>query len=112
MNIKDLLSNLDNIEAHTTGNPSNSLDSIDAGLVDVEVEPVESGEVIVMVPPLQASLELLKRATDIDNFYSSEEERKSCENDYEEEDELGKIQRLAGVPATVIVQSASNQTPF
>lgn len=113
MNIRDLISNLDAIEAHTTGNPVNAVDSLDAHPVEVEIEPVDNTEVVVMVPPLQASLELLKRATDVPNYYSSEEEQECRDGDYadeESEDELGAIQRLAGTSTAVIFQAA-DQTP-
>jgi hypothetical protein len=47
-----------------------------------------------MVPPLQAKLELLKKATGVDNVYDSEEP-----------DELDDIKKLTGIKA-VIAQEA------
>jgi hypothetical protein len=47
-----------------------------------------------MVPPLQAKLELLKKATGVDNVY-----------DNEEPDELDDIKKLTGIKA-VIAQEA------
>jgi hypothetical protein len=128
MQIKDLLSNLEAIEAHTTGNPANSLDSVDAGQVEVEVVPVVTTDMNIMVPPLQASLELLKRATDIPNFYNKEEELAASEDDYADEEEtsgcgceapcdcdsaeISDIQRLAGVPMAAIFQAADQTAMF
>ena len=47
-----------------------------------------------MIPPLQAKLELLKKATGVDNVYDSEEP-----------DELDDIKKLTGIKA-VIAQEA------
>ena len=117
MRIQDLfrqmLDTLDGVE-HTTGNPSNAVDSVDAGLVPVVANNTDASEADVMIPPLQAKLELLKRATDVPNVYDEMgDDECGCGQtpcgcggsypDYEsEEDELDGIKRLAGVPVTAI----------
>jgi hypothetical protein len=122
MKIQDLfrsmLDQMDGME-HTTGNPSNALDSVEAGLVPVVADNTDASEQSTMIPPLQASLELLKKATGVDNAYDEEggcgceEAPCGCEGgseDYAEEDGLGDITRLAGIPAITIVQA--DQTPL
>jgi hypothetical protein len=122
MKIQDLframLDQMDGME-HTTGNPSNALDSVEGGLVPVVADNTDASEQSTMIPPLQASLELLKKATGVDNAYDEkggcgcEEQPCGCEGgseDYAEEDGLGDITRLAGIPAITIVQA--DQTPL
>ena len=48
----------------------------------------------IFVPPLQLKLELLKKATDVENIYSDEEEEQQAANSY---DELDMIKRNAGI---------------
>lgn len=47
----------------------------------------------LFVPPLQLKLELLKKATDVENIYADEEEQQAA-NSY---DELNMIKRNAGL---------------
>lgn len=115
--LRDFIAQLDGIE-HTTGNPSNSLDSVDAGLVPAIASNADHSDGERMVPPLQANLELLKKATGVESVYDEEHDcgcQGSCEcdgEDYEtEEDQLGDITRLAGIPAVAVIQSAS-PNPF
>jgi hypothetical protein len=54
----------------------------------------------VMVPPLQQKLELLKKASGVDNVYDSEEP-----------DELDDIKKLTGIKA-VIAQEAGDDEPL
>jgi hypothetical protein len=118
MKIQDLfrsmLDQMDGVE-HTTGNPSNALDSVEGGLVPVVADNTDASEQSTMIPPLQATLELLKKATGVDNAYG-EEGGCGCQDgseDYADEvDELGDIQRLAGFPQEPIVAIASNSIPF
>jgi hypothetical protein len=115
-----MLDTLDGVE-HTTGNPSNALDSVDAGLVPVVADNTDHAEADVMIPPLQAKLELLKRATDVPNIYNDMEPEHDCgcsgececddNADYAEEDEVSGIKRLAGVPVTAIFTAADDE-PF
>ena len=53
----------------------------------------------LFVPPLQLKLELLKRATDVENIYADEEEEEAEANSY---DELEIIKRNAGINPVVL----------
>jgi hypothetical protein len=74
---------------------ADKLDSIESN-VQSEVEPPaepkaqELDDNPVMVPPLQAKLELLKKATGVDNVYSNNGS-----------DELDDIKKLTGIKAVV-----------
>jgi hypothetical protein len=88
MNITDLLRQL-----------ADKLDGIEQGGEHAEVhqaqlEPVdaistEQPDQITMVPPLQAKLELLKKATGVDNHYDGQGE------------ELDDIKKLTGIQAVI-----------
>jgi hypothetical protein len=66
----------------------------------IEVEPEHEDNGLahqpddIFVPPLQLKIELLKRATGVDNIYADEEEEESQSNSY---DELNMIRRNAGL---------------
>ena len=53
----------------------------------------------LFVPPLQLKLELLKKATDVENIYADEAEEKRQSNSY---DELAMIKRNAGINPVVL----------
>jgi hypothetical protein len=115
--LRGLLDTLDNVE-HTTGNPSNALDSVEGGLVPVVHDNTDNTEAEVMVPPLQAALELQKREAGIDSFYDEEggcgcDQPCDCDSnseDYADEGgELSDITRLAGTPIIAVTTSG---TPF
>jgi hypothetical protein len=110
-----MLDTLDGVE-HTTGNPSNALDSVDAGLVPVVANNADHSEQGVMIPPLQAKLELLKRATDVPNVYDGMDEEHDCGcqgpcecDDYAEEDQVSDIKRLAGVPVAAVIELSDDE---
>ena len=69
------------------------------GLTPVEVERPEEAECDTMVPPLQQKLELLKKATGVDNHFDSEEGNP---------DELDRIKHLGGVPKAAVIQISSD----
>ena len=75
-------------------------------LVPVEVDNTDNTETSVMVPPLQAKLELLKKATGVENHYDDEE--CGCE---EAPDELEIMKQRAGINPTV-VHIASDDEPL
>ena len=66
----------------------------------IEVEPEHEDNGLahqpddIFVPPLQLKIELLKRATGVDNIYADEEEEESQANSY---DELNMIRKNAGL---------------
>ena len=80
--------------------PTNSVPH--AELEPVEVDNTDHTETSVMVPPLQQKIELLKKATGVDNIYDNEEESCGCE----EPDELEVIKQHAGIrPVTLHIAS-------
>lgn len=54
----------------------------------------------VFVPPLQAKIELLKKAVDVDNIYSSQGG---------EEDDLARMRTMAGINPVVADEAASDE---
>lgn len=95
--LRDLADKLDGIEGGgETDRPANTGPTADHFQHDVD-DSAESGDqdcevTGVMVPPLQAKLELLKKATGVDNVYDGS-------------DELDDIKKLTGIKA-VIAQEA------
>jgi hypothetical protein len=86
--LRDLADKLDSIESGTDDTPKQT------GLNPVGDVQGGDTDTTKMVPPLQAKLELLKKATGVDNVYDSEEP-----------DELDDIKKLTGIKA-VIAQEA------
>lgn len=70
-------------------------------LTPVEVPNDEHCDSAVMITPLQAKLELLKKSTGVDNVYDT--------NDTETDD-LDQIKKCAGIPTAV--QIASDDEPL
>lgn len=85
--------------------PTNSVPH--AELEPVEVDNTDHTETVVMVPPLQQKIELLKKATGVDSQLDGEEE---CCDD-QAPDELEVIKQNAGIKP-VIVQLASDDEPL
>ena len=75
-------------------------------LAPVEVDNTDNTETTTMVPPLQAKIELLKKATGVENHYDKET---PC--DSAEDAELALIKQRAGVPV-VAVQEMADDEPF
>lgn len=71
-----------------------------ATLQAVDVDTTDNTEVTTMVPPLQAKLELLKKATGVDNYY---DEETPC--DSAEDAELALMKQRAGIAPAIIVAS-------
>jgi hypothetical protein len=70
-------------------------------LAPVEVDNTDNTETTTMVPPLQAKLELLKKATGVENYY--DDEATPC--DSAEDAELALMKQRAGITPAVIVAS-------
>lgn len=64
-------------------------------LTPVDVDSTDNTELSTMVPPLQAKLELLKKAVDVDSHY-------------DQDDELELMKQRAGISPAVIVASEDN----
>jgi len=86
--LRTLADKLDGIEGGTDDTPTQNR------LSPVGDVPGGDTDTTKMIPPLQQKLELLKKATGVDNVYDSEEP-----------DELDDIKKLTGIKA-VIAQEA------
>ncbi len=82
--------------------PENSVQH--AELAPVEVDNTDNTETTVVVPPLQAKLELLKKSMGMDNAY---DETTPC--DSAEDAELALIKQRAGVPVIAVQEMADDE---
>ena len=91
MNIAEILRKLADVVDQNSGSerPTNSVPH--AELEPVEADNTDHTETTVIIPPLQAKLELLKKSVGVDNAYDSDEEC-GCE-----EDEVARMKRAAGI---------------
>lgn len=90
----------DMIDSHDgeVDKPTNSVPH--AELQPVEVDNTDNTETTTMVPPLQQKIELLKKATGVDNYY-----------DDQESDELELVKQRAGIKP-VVLHIASDDEPL
>jgi hypothetical protein len=90
----------DMIDQHSdaqSARPANSVQH--AKLAPVEITIPDETELTTMLPPLQAKLEILKKATGIESYYDDE-----CE----EPDELTRIKQNAGISPVVVHVAADD----
>jgi hypothetical protein len=82
-------------------------------LTAVEVDNTDNTEPGgVFVPPLQAKLELLKKAVDVDNVYNKGgEDGDLTGQGADNEDEIARMKKMAGVN-TVVVDEAGSDEPL
>jgi hypothetical protein len=102
----------DMIDTHSDGEESRPSNSVPhAELEPVAVDNTDGTDPKAMVPPLQAKLELLKKATGVESHY--DEQGCDCGSDpcECEPDELEVIKRHAGVPVAA-VQEMSDDEPL
>ena len=72
----------------------------------------------LFVPPLQQKIELLKKAVGVENIYDEDQQARAAEEEAarqvtpEEEDELARMKRAAGIPASAVIQELSNDEVF
>lgn len=78
------------------------------GLAPVEVDNTDNTETTTMVPPLQAKLELLKKATGVENHYDSEDT--PC--DSAEDAELALMKQRAGIPVVAVHELGDDDGAF
>lgn len=76
--------------------PKDTYDSPDELELDSDLQQAPDD---VFLPPLQMKLELLKKATGVDNVYDENEEEEEASNSY---DELDLIKRNAGISVVAL----------
>lgn len=100
----------DVIDQHSSEDrPTNSVPH--AELAQVEVDHTDNTETTVFVAPLQAKLELLKKATGLDNVYDEQGCDCGCDPCECGPDELDVIKKHAGVPV-IAISELSDDEPF
>ena len=73
-------------------------------------EPVSAQQGAVFVPPLQAKIELLKKAVDVDSIYDQcGEDGDLTGQGADNEDELVRMRKMAGINAVVADEAASDE---
>jgi len=73
-------------------------------------EPVSAQQGAVFVPPLQAKIELLKKAVDVDSIYDQcGEDGDLTGQGADNEDELVRMRKMAGISAVVTDEAASDE---
>jgi hypothetical protein len=64
----------------------------------------------VFVPPLQAKLELLKKAVNVDNVYNQgDDDGDMTDQGNDNEDQFSRIRKLAGINPVVTDEAASDE---
>jgi hypothetical protein len=114
MKVNDILQQLANFvnNRHSAETPERDVQTNAEGQ-ELAKEPDD-----LFVPPLQQKIELLKKAVGVENIYDedqqakAEEEAESKRVTPEEEDELARMKRAAGIPAAAVVQELSNDEVF
>lgn len=114
MKVNDILQQLaDFVNNHHSTEKSDSDVQTNADGQELAREPDD-----LFVPPLQQKIELLKKAVGVENIYDedqqarAEEEAEAKRVTPEEEDELDRMKRAAGIPAAAVVQELSNDEVF
>lgn len=106
MNIAEILRKLADVVDGAEGSerPTNSVPH--AELEPVEADNTDNTETTVIIPPLQAKLELMKKSMGMDSAY---DEATPC--DSAEDAELELIKQRAGVPVVAVAELADDE-PF
>ena len=81
-----------------------------AELVAIEVPNTDTADAGTFVPPLQAKIELLKKAVDVDSIYDQggpDEELTGHGDD--NEDELDQMKKMAGIHPVVADEAGSDE---
>jgi hypothetical protein len=100
----------DMIDTHSDeARPTNSVQH--AELAPVEVDTTDNTETTTFIAPLQAKLELLKKATGVGSVYDEQGCDCGCDPCECVPDELDVIKQNAGIPV-VAVSEMSDDEPF
>lgn len=107
MNIAEILRKLADVVDGAEGGerPTNSVPH--AELEPVEADNTDNTETTVIIPPLQAKLELMKKSMGMDSAY---DEATPC--DSAEDAELELIKQRAGVPQIVVQELGDDDGAF
>ena len=72
-------------------------------------EPVSAQHGAIFVPPLQAKIELLKKAVDVDSIYDQcGEDSDLTGQGADNEDELSRMRKMAGINPVIADEAASD----
>jgi hypothetical protein len=114
MKVNDILQQLaDFVNNHRSGEQPERDVQTNAEGQELAREPED-----LFVPPLQQKIELLKKAVGVENIYDEDQQAKAEEEAEanrvtpEEEDELARMKRAAGIPAAAVIQELSNDEVF
>jgi hypothetical protein len=81
-----------------------------AVMTPVQADNTDNTEAGVFVPPLQAKLELLKKAVNVDSIYDEQgEDGDMTGHGADNEDELDQIKKLSGISAVVVDEAGSDE---
>jgi hypothetical protein len=99
---------MDNVQSNMQ--PQASLSPV-TGLKQVDVDNTDQTDDKTMIPPLQQKIELLKKATGVENAFDKNGEEEEGEESNcgcgGESDEIDVLKKNAGLPTTAVVQVAS-----
>lgn len=98
-------------------NNQHSTDEQDTAVVQVNDEGKELAQQPddIMIPPLQQKIELLKKAVGVENVYDEDQESVAMAEEEvaqptaEEEDELARMKRAAGIPVAVVAELSDDE---
>jgi hypothetical protein len=82
-----------------------------AVMTPVQADNTDNTEAGVFVAPLQAKLELLKKAVNVDSIYDEQGEDSDMTGHGadNEDDELDQIKKLSGISAVVVDEAGSDE---
>jgi hypothetical protein len=76
----------------------------------VNQEPVSVQDMGVFVPPLQAKIELLKKAVDVDSIYDQAgPDEDLTGHGADNEDDIARMKKMAGIHPVVADEGASDE---
>lgn len=108
--LADIIDSMGMSTDQTVTQPQASLTPVN-GLKQVDVDNTDQTNDKVMIPPLQQKIELLKKATGVDNAFDDNAEKEGessdCGCSTNEEDELSTLKKNAGLSNATVMQVAS-----
>ena len=110
--LADIIDSMGMDSAQSNMQPQASLTPV-TGLKQVDVDHTDQSDDKTMIPPLQQKIELLKKASGVENANdgnAEHEEEEGAEHEANEcgnEDELSVLKKNAGLPNAAVTQVAS-----